>query len=192
MPAPCHPQRHQLRPRQTRHHVHEPILTPPPHSDHAADSRQDRPREGARWYEDYVTLVVERDVVDIRNIHQGAVLPEFLRRVAAQTGQLLNIAHAARGAGIKASLGEDYLHLLEAVFLIHRLPAWGVTLGARVNKLPKIHLVDSGLGGWLLGLTERAIARRVPVAMTEFGHLLEMFAVNELLKQGSWIDESLR
>jgi len=28
--------------------------------------------------------------------------------------------------------------------------------------------------------------------MTEFGHLLETFAVNEVLKQGSWIDESLR
>jgi len=120
------------------------------------------------------------------------VLPAFLRTVAAQTGQLLNIAHAARGAGIKPPLGEDYLRLLEAVFLVHRIPAWGMTLGARVNKLPKIHLVDSGLGGWLLGLTERALSRRVPVAMTEFGHLLETFAVNELLKQGSWIDESLR
>ncbi|MGH3932275.1 MAG: DUF4143 domain-containing protein, partial [Pseudonocardiaceae bacterium] len=58
-----------------------------------------------------------------------------------------------------------------------------MTLGARVNRLPKIHLVDSGLGGWLLGLTERALSRRAPVAMTEFGHLLETFAVNELLKQ---------
>ncbi|HET9255480.1 MAG TPA: AAA family ATPase, partial [Pseudonocardiaceae bacterium] len=38
--------------------------------------RPGRPR--ARWYEDYVDLVVERDVLDIRNIHQGAVLPGFL------------------------------------------------------------------------------------------------------------------
>ncbi len=152
--------------------------------------RPGRPR--ARWYEDYVNLVVERDVLDIRNIHQRAVLPEFLRGVAAQTGQLLNIAHAARAAGLKPALGEDYLRLLEAVFLVHRIPAWGITLGARVNKLTKIHLVDSGLGGWLLGLTERALARRAPSTMTEFGHLLETFAVNEVLKQGSWIDESLR
>ncbi|MGH4017412.1 MAG: ATP-binding protein [Pseudonocardiaceae bacterium] len=152
--------------------------------------RPGRPR--ARWYEDYLNLVVERDVLDIRNIHQGAVLPEFLRTIAAQTGQILNIAQAARGSGIKAALGEDYLRLLEAVFLVHRIPAWGITLGARVNKLPKIHLVDSGLGGWLLGLTERALSRRLPAAMTEFGHLLETFAVNELLKQASWIDESLR
>ncbi len=152
--------------------------------------RPGRPR--ARWYEDYLTLVVERDVLDIRNIHQSVVLPEFLRTVAAQTGQILHIAHAARSAGIKPALGEDYLRLLEAVFLVHRIPAWGVTLGARVNKLPKIHLVDSGLGGWLLGLTERTISRRLPVAMTEFGHLLETFAINELLKQASWIEESLR
>jgi len=149
-----------------------------------------RPR--SRWYENYVGLVVERDVLDIRDIRQGAVLPAFLRRLAAQTGQVLNVAATSRTTGIAASVGEDYTRLLEAVFLLHRLPAWGTTLSSRVNRLPKLHLVDTGLGGWLLGITARSVSRRVPAVLAEFGHLLETFVVNELLKQASWLDRSLQ
>ncbi len=149
-----------------------------------------RPR--FRWYENYVALVVERDVLDVRDIRQSAVLPGFLRRLASQTGQVLNVASASRAAGIAASLGEDYVRLLEAVFLLHRLPAWGTTLSGRVNRLPKVHLVDTGLGGWLLGITERSVSRRVPAVLAEFGHLLETFVVNEILKQAAWLDRSMQ
>jgi hypothetical protein len=81
---------------------------------------------------------------------------------------------------------------LESVFLIHRLPAWGTTLRSRVNRLPKAHAVDSGVGAWLLGVTAAGLARRRPATVTEFGHLLETFAVNELLKQAAWMSEPIQ
>ncbi len=146
----------------------------------------------SRWFDDYVNLVIERDVLDIRKIRQSVVLPTFLRRLAAQTGQVLNIAHASAEAGLTSSVGEDYTRLLEAVFLLHRLPAWGTTLASRVNRLPKIHLVDPGLGSGLLGINARGVSRRIPSVLIEFGHLLETFVVNEILKQSSWLDQSLR
>lgn len=149
-----------------------------------------RPR--TRWFEDYVNLVIERDVLELRGIRQRTAMPPFLRRLAAQTGQVLNIATAAGESNLAASVGEDYARLLEAVFLLHRLPAWGTTLASRVNRMPKVHLVDTGLGGWLLGITARGISRRVPTVLSEFGHLFETFVVNEVLKQASWLDESLR
>ncbi len=145
-----------------------------------------------RWFSDYVQLVIERDVLDIRKIKQREVLPLFLRRLAAQTGQLLNIRRAGAEAGLSSATAEDYAQLLEAVFLVHRLPAWGTTLAARVNRLPKLHLMDTGLGGSLLGITTRGIERRIPAAMSEFGHLLETFVVNEILKQAEWVDTPLR
>ncbi|MGH3565947.1 MAG: ATP-binding protein [Pseudonocardia sp.] len=149
-------------------------------------------RSRSRWYEGYVNLVVERDMLDIRHIRQRAVLPSFLRRLAAQTAQVLNVAGASQAAGIAPSVGEDYTRLLEAVFLLHRLPPWGTTMSTRVNRLPKVHLVDTGLGGWLLGITSRGVTRRIPAVLSEFGHLLESFVVNEILKQTSWLDRSLR
>jgi hypothetical protein len=145
-----------------------------------------------RWFADYVQLVIERDVLDIRKIKQREALPVFFRRLAAQTGQLLNIARAGAEAGLGAGTAEDYAQLLEAVFLVHRLPAWGTTLASRVNRLPKVHLVDTGLGGSVLGITPRGIERRIPAAMTEFGHLVETFVVNEILKQAEWAEAPLR
>jgi hypothetical protein len=38
--------------------------------------------------------------------------------------------------GLEKSTTENYIKLLEAVFLIYRLPAWGTTLGSRVTRHP--------------------------------------------------------
>lgn len=138
------------------------------------------------WFAGYVDLVVERDVLDIRRVRQREVLPRLLRRLAAQTGQMLNVAHVARAERLDPSVTGDYIQLLEAVFLVRRLPAWGTTLGARVNVHPKLHLVDTGVGGALLDLTLDTVQRRLPSVLTDLGHLVETFAVNELLAQTGW------
>lgn len=146
----------------------------------------------SRWFDDYVALVIERDVTGLRDLRHRAALPGFLQRLAAQTGGVLNVANASREARIAPSTGEEYVRLLEAVFLVHRLPAWGATLAARINRMPKVHLVDTGLAARLLGVTSRGVARRLPAVLSEFGHLLETFAVNEMLKQASWLEQPFR
>ena len=139
-----------------------------------------------RWFDDYVALVVERDLLDITRVRQREALPRLLAQLAAQTGGVLSIASAARRARLEASTAENYTKLLEAAFLIHRLPAWGRTLRSRVTATPKLHVVDSGLAARLLRLTPDRLERRDAAALTELGHLVETFAVNELLKQATW------
>ena len=46
--------------------------------------------------------------------------------------------------------------------------------------------MDSGLGAHLLGVTAGKLAARDPAALSEFGHLAETFAVNEIQKQAAW------
>jgi hypothetical protein len=41
---------------------------------------------------------------------------------------------------------------------------------------------------WLLGLTPEKIAKNDPSVLTEYGHLVETFAVGEILKHVSWWD----
>ena len=67
----------------------------------------------------------------------------------------------------------------------------GTTLGKRITAYPKVHVIDSGLAGWLLGLSAAKIASRDPAVLTEFGHLVETFAVGEILKQVSWSEEAV-
>jgi uncharacterized protein len=146
-------------------------------------------RGRSRWYEDFLSRVVERDVVDLSRIRQRKRMPVVLSRIAGQGAQVLNIARVARDADLEPTTAADYLRLLEAAFLIYRLPAWGRTLRARAAASPKIHVTDTGLAAHLLRLTEASLARLAPSALTELGHLTESFAVAEIRKQLAWSDE---
>ena len=74
--------------------------------------------------------------------------------------------------------------MLEALFLIHFIPAWSPNLGKRLVKSPKVHVVDSGLAAHLCGAGVERLARDPILA----GHLLESFVVVEVLKQSGWTD----
>jgi uncharacterized protein len=145
-------------------------------------------RARARWFDDYVRLSLERDVRELSRVRQRAQMPRLLAALAGQTAQTLNMAKAASRTGIEVRTGENYVKLLEAVFLVHRLPAWGTTLRARAVARPKVHMLDSGLAARLLRLSPERLARLDATSQTQFGHLLETFAVGEILKQLSWVD----
>lgn len=149
------------------------------------------PEARRRWYRDFLDMVIERDVLEIRRVRQRDVLPLILRRLAAQSAQLLNPAAVARTIKIDKSTVNDFIRLLESVFLVHRLGAYGRTLSSRANRSPKVHLVDSGLAAYLLGITESRLEARAPSTLTEFGHVIESFGVNEVLKQAGWAESPL-
>lgn len=141
-----------------------------------------------RWFDDYVRLSLERGAAEVTRVRQPEQLGGLLERLAGQTAQVLNVAAAARAVGMDERTADHYLSLLEAVFLVQRLPAWGTTLRARAGSSPKIHVLDSGVAARLLRLTPTRLLRAQAVARAEFGHLFETFVVGELLKQASWLD----
>ena len=147
------------------------------------------PEGRRRWFDDYVRMSLERDIRDLTSVRHGELLPALLRRLAGQTAQVLNMARAGSAVGLKAATTETYTKLLEALFLIRRLPAWGRTLRARTGTSPKVHVLDSGLAARLMGVSAERLARPDPAAQVEFGHLFETFIVGELLKQASWTED---
>ncbi|MHB1854940.1 MAG: ATP-binding protein [Acidimicrobiales bacterium] len=142
-----------------------------------------------RWFDNYVGLIMDRDVAELSRLRQRDQMPSLLQRLAAQTAQVLNVTKAAQGLGVDRTTAADYVKLLEAVFLVRRLEAWGTTLRARSAGSPKIHIVDSGVAARLLRLSPERLGRRDLTSLSEFGHLLETFVVSELLKQASWLDD---
>ena len=140
----------------------------------------------ARWFDDYVRVSLARDAAELSKIRQAALLPALLRRLASQTAQVLNMSDAGRAVGLEPRTAEAYTKLLEDLFLVRRLHAWGRTLRSRAAANPKIHVLDSGLAARLMGITPQRLSRPDSAALAEFGHLLETFVVGELLKQASW------
>jgi len=77
-----------------------------------------------------------------------------------------------------------YVRLLEDLYLVNRVPAWGRNLTKRVVGRPKERVADSGLACHLVGVTEAMLAdvlQRAP-----YGGLVESFVASELKKQRHW------
>ena len=141
----------------------------------------------ARWFDNYVRSSIERDAAEITRIHHRQALMEVFDRLSAQTAQVLNMTNIASGQQIDRKTVESYVRLLEDLFLVWRLPAWGTTLASRVGHKAKLHLVDSGLAARKLQLTPSRLNQFNPSQSTQFGHLLETFVVGEIRKQLSWM-----
>jgi len=142
-----------------------------------------------RWFDNFVRLTLERDVAEIDTLRKRDKLPALLARLAGQTAQVMNINAVAQDIGLTHHTVTDYTRLLEAVFLVHQLPAWGTTLTSRTAVSPKIHVVDSGLAARLLRVSPSKLASRDPRSLQQFGHLLETFVVTESRKQLSWLED---
>jgi predicted AAA+ superfamily ATPase len=149
-----------------------------------------RPSEVSRnrWFDNYINLTLARDARELSQVRQATILKEVLEKLAGQTAQVLSMSGIATSMGVNKDLVVNYTKLLEAVFLVYRLPAWGNNLTTRSNSHPKIHVMDSGVAARLLRLTPAKLATLNATAMSELGHLLETFVVGELVRQACLLD----
>jgi predicted AAA+ superfamily ATPase len=127
-------------------------------------------------------------VKDIAAIRDDAQLLRMIEMLACRTASLLNISDLANELGMRRDTTEKYLAILERLFLVRRLPAWHRNPAKRLVKTPKIHMLDTGLATTLRGLT----AADWHNYSTDFGPVLESFAVQQLICEASWIDTDLQ
>ena len=152
-----------------------------------ARGRRSGRRRGA-WYDAYIDAILQRDVRELANIDRLLDMPRLLGLLATRTGQLINHADLARTLGLPQTTLKRYMALLEATFLVRRLPAWFTNVGKRLVKAPKLMLVDTGLLAHLLD----ADAARLRRDRTLLGRVLENFVAMEVVKQLSWSERRCR
>ncbi len=129
-----------------------------------------------------MALLIQRDIRDLASIERAAAFPRLLRMLAARTGTFLNYAALASGLQLPQTTLKRYMAYLETLFIHQPLTPWATNIGKRLVKSPKITLVDTGLGAYLIGLNAQRLAGDPSLA----GHLFENFVVNELKKQIAW------
>jgi predicted AAA+ superfamily ATPase len=144
-------------------------------------------RRRATWYRDYLDALVQRDVRDLTRISALDALPRLLALGAAQTARLLNVSDLAAPFHLSRPTIQNYVTLLERIFLLESLPPWHSNRLSRLVKTPKLHLGDTGLAAALLGVNAAALA----ADRSLLGQLLETFVFQELRRQASWHSESL-
>ena len=139
----------------------------------------------AAWFDSYLQTVIEREAPGVAASPRTAELPRLLRLVAARHACVLNVADLARDAGLPQRSVHRYLEVLEAVFLVRRLPAWAANLSQREIRAPKVFLTDSGLAVHLRG-ADLDVLNRPELALGADGAILEGFVHAELTRQSGW------
>ncbi len=144
------------------------------------------------WLQDYVALILDRDVRDIANIDQLDRMPRLLDMLAAHAGQLVNHSSYGAALGLTAPTAQKYVGILERLFLLRQVPPWSHNAIARLTKSPKLHFLDTGLLAALQGTTAAQLQKDRGADRTAWGPLLESFVVSEVLKLATWSDKRLR
>jgi predicted AAA+ superfamily ATPase len=139
----------------------------------------DRDLDPATWFANYVQTYLERDVRQLVNVRNLTQFQRFLRLCAGRSGQLLNLSALGDEAGVSHNTAREWISVLEASFVIHRLPPQHRNFNKRLVKTPKLYFLDSGLAAWLIGIESAAQLATHPLR----GALFETWVVAEFLKR---------
>ncbi|MER6510114.1 ATP-binding protein [Nonomuraea sp. NPDC001636] len=145
-------------------------------------------RRRARFFESYISDLINRDVKQMSDIERPADMRRLLNILAGRMGGLTVIDNISRDLGLPRNTVKRYIDLLDLVYVIRRIPAWSSNATTRAIATPKLLLVDSGLGAHLAGLTPS----RVSDITAPVGPLIENFALGELARQLTWSEEPVQ
>jgi predicted AAA+ superfamily ATPase len=129
-------------------------------------------------YAEYFQNYIERDLRQLAAVRDLLLFEKFMRVVAGRVGQLININSLANDVGVARATLNEWLAVLEASYIVFRLPPWFENAGKRVVKTPKLYFTEPGLAAWLLDIETPAQVARDPL----MGNLFENMVVVEALK----------
>ena len=97
------------------------------------------------WQQDYLRLLVQRDLPNWGLPARSQVTQRLLKMLAATHGQEWNASQIGKSLGLSYHTVNNYLDYLEGAFLIRRLPPFHANIRKRLVKRPKVYWRDPGL-----------------------------------------------
>ncbi|MBC8087297.1 MAG: ATP-binding protein [Phycisphaerae bacterium] len=134
-----------------------------------------------QWLADYVATYVQRDVRQLLNVGDLRTFMSFLQLCAGSTANEVHLSRLGADVGISQNTAKAWVSVLEATYLLFRVPGWHPNLRKQVVKSAKLHFVDTGIASYLLGIREPEQLRTHPLR----GALFESWVASELWKQSA-------
>ena len=129
-------------------------------------------------WSNYYQTYIERDVRQLINLKNFFLFEKFMKLLAGRVGQLMDYTSLANDVGVSAKTIKHWLSILEASFIVYKLPPYFENFGKRVVKSPKYYFFDTGLLAFMLGIEKASQVSRDPL----LGHVFENMVVIECLK----------
>lgn len=128
------------------------------------------------WFQSYVRALMDRDVRDLAQIEGLNALPNLLQVLAKAPYAVQNVTQLSRDTGIPTTSLSRYISLLQAVYLIHPVPAWTSLHNGKAAKTARLAFTDFGLWRYL--------------NTSQIGpDVSAQFIAMELVKEAGWSDE---
>jgi len=105
------------------------------------------------FFDSYIQTYLERDVRLLKNVGDIAQFGRFMRLCAGRVGQPLNISTLANDTGVAPNTIKTWISILEASYLVFKLPPYFENYNKRIIKSPKLYFFDTGLLCNLLGIS---------------------------------------
>ncbi len=138
----------------------------------------DRGIPAQEWLAEYVSTYIERDVRQLLRVGDLEAFQRFVRLCAGRAGQLLDFTALGADTGIDRTTARSWVSVLEASFLVFRVPAYHQNFRKRLTRRSKLYFVDVGLLCYLLGIRSPAELR----THSARGAVFENLVVAELVK----------
>lgn len=133
----------------------------------------------SRWFRAYTQTYLERDAPQYIKPGNLIAFREFMGQAAGRVGTLTNYDSLAEASSIRHATAKQWLSLLEACFIVFRLPPYRRNIRKRLAKRPKLYFYDTGLVCSLLGIRTAEQLHSHP----QRGAIFENWVVSEILKQ---------
>jgi uncharacterized protein len=132
-----------------------------------------------RFYADYATTYLERDVRSAIQVRSLRDFDRFMRLCAARTGQLVSMSALASDLGLSSGTVRAWTSVLEASSVVGLLEPYHGNLGKRLVKTPKLYFLDTGLLCSLLGFRSAADLERSSM----LGAIFETFVYGQIVRR---------
>jgi predicted AAA+ superfamily ATPase len=126
----------------------------------------------------YYNSYIERDIRQLINIRDLSKFQIFIRLCAGRIATEFNAQSLSNEIGVSVPTIQDWLSVLEASYLVFRLPPFYENIGKRLIKSPKIYFYDTAVVCFLLGIEASEQLKTHPLR----GVIFENYVVLEFLK----------
>ncbi|HDQ07719.1 MAG TPA: ATP-binding protein [Methanoculleus sp.] len=130
------------------------------------------------FYSAYTQTYLERDLRQLRQVHDLSTFQTFIKMCAQRSGQVVNYSSLAADCGISHSTAREWISLLEASFILYPLHTHHKNYNKRLIKMPKLYFTDPGLAAYLAGIQDADQLAHHPLK----GGLFETLIIGEFLK----------
>ncbi|HBI22054.1 MAG TPA: AAA family ATPase [Legionella sp.] len=130
------------------------------------------------WYDSYIRTYLERDVRSIINVRDLSQFQLFLKYCAGQHGQEFNASSIATSLGMSQTNVMHWLSILEASYVVFRLPPFYKNYKKRLSKRSKLYFYDTAIVSHLLGIES---PEHLAIHASR-GAIFEGFVITEVIK----------